>query len=235
MKKCIIIDDEPLAIAVLKNLISQVPDLELIGSFLDPFEARKFVEKNTVDLICLDIEMPMLNGLEFIKSLAQKPHIIITTAFRNFAAESFELDVLDYVMKPVSPERFFKAVGKFMQVPASPVTPNASAIGGDPFIFVRENKAMVKLFLKDIQYIEGQKNYVKIKLDDRDVITYLSISFMEEKLPSAHFIRVHKSYIINIRKINKITMDFVIITGSSIPIGNTYKEKIESILKNSSI
>lgn len=191
------------------------------------------LQQKAMDVVFLDIHMPRLTGLALLKSLKNKPKVIVTSAHREYALESFDLDVIDYLLKPVSFERFLQAVGKI-----SPVLQQSTSIISNPpqhdgaFIYLKEDKTMVKVFIRDILYIESIKDYVKVKLNEKQVITYQRISYMQEKLPDDKFVRIHKSFIVALDKIDFYNNESVSIRGHMIPIGRTYKnEAIEIINK----
>lgn len=229
--KCLITDDEPLALDVLENYISQLESLELTGRCNNALDALNFLQKNKVDLLFLDIQMPRLTGIDFLKTLRNPPKVIFTTAYRDYALEGFELNVLDYLLKPISFERFIIAVNKYHafapvnHLPAA-ITPALSLITEEPFIYLKADKKMVKTFLKDILYIESLKDYVKVKTVEKDIITYQKISYLEEKLPDEKFIRIHRSYIIALDKIKSFNTSFIDIGNEEIPIGRLYKPEV---------
>lgn len=226
--RCVIIDDEELAADLLENYISKIETLELAGKCRNAIEAYNLLQKTKIDLLFLDIQMPMLSGIEFLKNISNPPKVIFTTAFSNYALEGFELNVVDYLLKPISFERFLKAINK--------IQPNLSVINSqtneiqltysEAFIYVKEDKIMVKIMLKDILYVESLKNYVKISTSQKDIITYTTITSMEEKLPSNKFIRIHRSYVVAIDKIDAFTTSDVKIGKTEIPIGRNYKNEV---------
>jgi DNA-binding LytR/AlgR family response regulator len=225
--KCLLADDEPPARELLASYINRLDDLELCGQCADSLETFKFLQKNEVNLLFLDIQMPGMNGLELIKSLHNPPHIVLITAYREYAVEGFELDVLDYLVKPVSFERFLKTVSRYHHYSV-----NASSHDAEPakdtfenaYMFFKVNKEMIKIFLKDILYIESIKDYIKIVTQDKSYITYQRINYMEEKLPESNFVRVHKSYIVAVPKIKAFRSDTIKIGQVDIPVGRHYKK-----------
>lgn len=229
--RCLIIDDEELAIDVLENYISKIENLELIEKCKNAVDAYNFLQKNQIDLIFLDIQMPVLSGIEFLKNISNPPKVIFTTAFSEYAVEGFELNAVDYLLKPISFERFLKAINK--------VQPNLSSNNihltefqsnyDETFIYLKEDKIMVKVMLKDILFVESLKNYVKVKTISKDIISYNTITSMEEKLPLNKFMRVHRSYIVAIDKIEAFSNNDIIIGKKEIPIGRNYKN---DVLKN---
>jgi len=225
--KCLLADDEPPARELLASYINRLDDLELCGQCADSLETFKYLQKNEVDLLFLDIQMPGMNGLELIKSLHNPPRIVLITAYREYAVEGFELDVLDYLVKPVSFERFLKTVSRYHHYSV-----NAHSHDTEPtkdtfenaYMFFKVNKEMVKIFLKDILYIESIKDYIKIVTPDKSYITYQRINYMEEKLPESNFVRVHKSYIVAVPKIKAFRSDTIKIGQVDIPVGRHYKK-----------
>ncbi|AXT57105.1 LytTR family DNA-binding domain-containing protein [Aquimarina sp. AD1] len=236
MKKirCIAIDDEPLALEVIQAHLKQIPDAELVASYTDPIEAFDKLKDSTIDLIFLDIEMPLLSGLDFVKSLKNPPKIIFTTAYRNYAIESYELlDVVDYLLKPISFMRFFKAINKYKALVNTVVIREEikeSAITND-HLYVNSNKKFIKINFEEILYIESIKDYVRIHLKDASIMTKDSITNFKLKLPD-NFLRIHRSFIVNIIKVTAFTKVDVEIGDKEIPIGASYKEYVMSFLSS---
>jgi DNA-binding LytR/AlgR family response regulator len=226
--QCLIVDDEPPARELMVSYIEKMDDLEICGQCSNALEAFAFLQRNPVNILFLDIQMPRMNGLELVKSLQQRPRIILTTAYREFAVEGFELDVLDYLVKPISFERFLKSISKYHQYNILN-QPAASENNEEPFekayMYFKVNKDLVKIFLKEIIYIESIKDYVKIITPGRSVITYQRIGYMEEKLPENKFVRIHKSYIIAVDKIVSYNNEEVNVQSFSLPIGRNYKQQ----------
>lgn len=226
--KCIIVDDEPLAIEILESYVARVDELELTGSFRNAIAAFSFVQQNAVDLIFLDIEMPKLSGIEFLKTLKNSPKVIITTAYRDYAIEGFELEVVDYLLKPIPFERFLKSVGKVLSSRIeTPVTPQSSQ---ENFIYFKVDKKMVKTKIADILYIESIKDYVKVRTADKEIITQQKISYLDESLPRQQFLRVHRSFIVNLDRIDAYTATDVEISKFKVPIGRNYKADVMKVL-----
>ncbi len=216
---CYIVDDEPLAVKVIQRFLNKLPQFNVMGCFTDPFEAYNALKSQPVDLLFLDIEMPDFNGLDLIKSLIHRPEIILTTAFREFAADGFDLNILDYLVKPIEFSRFMNGIDKFLDKQS----PDNGPLITD--LTVRANRKFVKLKTQDILYIEGIKDYVKIVLTDQEIITKQSIgNFGENNLPMAHFIRVHKSFIVSRAKITAYSHHSVELGRKEIPIGRLYKD-----------
>ena len=230
--KCLIIDDEPLAIQVLTNHLEQVPDLELVNTFQNPLKAFELLQSTTVDLIFLDIQMPLLTGIDFIKSLQNPPAVIFTTAFRNYAIESYELDVVDYLLKPITFTRFFKAINKFKKLHGQPTLQNTSTPSEivHDHIYVNANKKYIKVAFEDILYVESIKDYVRIHTPKKNIITKDKISEFGEKLPVT-FLRVHRSFLVNTKKITAFTALDIEIGEKEIPIGSSYKKEVLAKLK----
>ncbi len=229
--RCLIVDDEPLAINVIKSFVERLDQLELVGTCSNAIDGFNTLAKEQVDLLFVDIQMPQMTGLEFLKTLKNPPKVIITTAYREFAMEGYELDVADYLLKPISFDRFLKAINKVTDQPDL-IRPAVSTSEEDPYIFVREDKKMRRIVVKDIQYIESIKDYVKIITDQHVFTTYLQISYLEKKLPEESFMRVHRSFIVGINHIKAYSSTDIEIGDQSIPIGRHYKNQVMSQLDN---
>jgi DNA-binding LytR/AlgR family response regulator len=221
---CIVVDDEPLAREGMKLNIKELPNLDLVGSFDSALKANEFLQDNDVDLMFLDVEMPGLSGLDFIKSLKNPPNVILTTAYPQYAVEAFELDVVDYLLKPIKMERFLKAVNKVEAMLRMHNEPSALDFNED-FIFVKSERKYIKLNYNDIYFIEGLKDYVILHANKGKYMTAMNVKTIHSKLPSAVFFRTSKSYIINVNHINEIDGEDVIIQDSKIPIGRSYRDK----------
>jgi DNA-binding LytR/AlgR family response regulator len=231
--KCIIVDDEPLAIEILESFVTKIDQLHLAGTFRNAIAAFTFLQQNHVDLIFLDIQMPKLSGIEFLKTLKSPPKVIFTTAFRDYAIEGFDLEVADYLLKPISFERFLKAVAKVMHKDA--VQPATTQIAkaenpGDNYVFFKVDKKMVKTKMSDILFIESIKDYVKVRTTEKEIITQQKISYLEESLPKEQFIRVHRSFIINRERIDAYSATDVEIGKHHVPIGRNYKNDVIRLL-----
>ncbi|MEM9362488.1 MAG: LytTR family DNA-binding domain-containing protein [Bacteroidota bacterium] len=224
---CIIIDDEPLAIDILVQYIGNIDDLNLKGTFENPMGAQELLKIGVVDLIFLDIQMPLITGIDFIKSTKLKAGIIFTTAHRNYAIESYELDVVDYLLKPISFSRFLKSVNKYKEAHTPVHNKTESAISND-FIYVNVNKKHVKVTFNEILYVDSLKDYIKIHTSETQIVTKEKIGSFLEKLPE-NFIRVHRSYIVNKNHVTAITAKDVEIDKIEIPIGSNFKHEIKRL------
>ncbi len=237
--RCLVIDDEPLAREILKQHVANVDALELTGTCNNAVEAVSFLKTNSVDLIFLDIQMPQLLGTNFVRTLKNPPKIIFTTAYRKYAVEGFELDAVDYLLKPISFERFLKAVNKVLQINvtptevSSPKNPNAVE-QSNSFLYFRADRKMVKVYFRDILFIEALKDYIKIVTSSRTIVTKYVLSTVEEMLPAGEFVRIHKSYIVAVNKIESYNADDVQVGGHELPIGRLYKYDVTRILNASS-
>lgn len=231
---CLIVDDEPLARELIRNHIQKLDNLEIVAECGDAMKALEALRTHKIDLMFMDIQMPQITGIEFLKTLKHPPQVIITTAYREYALEGFELDVVDYLLKPITFERFLKAVNKYFQVSADNfgMVENYSPLNNndDAFIYVKENKKVLKLHLNDILYIEGLSEYVKIHTPEKRIVTKTSMTNMEEKLPDNDFMRIHKSYIVSLRKIEAFTSTSIEITGKELPIGRSFKNNVAKVL-----
>jgi two-component system LytT family response regulator len=223
--KCIIVEDEPLAVKVLAEYIGQTPFLELQGSFKDAILAAEFLRREVVDLMFLDIHLPKLKGMAFLRTLAQPPAVIITTAYHQYAVEGFELNVTDYLLKPVEYERFLAAVNKVRAAGARP----EPVAGERDFIFIPVQKKRVKILFDNIIYIESQREYVRIRTVQGEYLTKMGTQEIESLLPVQLFRRVHRSYIVAIRRIESYTAEMIEMGGVSIPIGKGYRDGMENL------
>ena len=225
---CLIIDDEPLAINVIKNHIKEIDNINVIDTFNSAIDALNFMKSNTVDLLFLDINMPLLDGLDFIKSLDKKPMIVITTAYSEYAIKTYELEVLDYLMKPISFPRFLKAVNRAFKELNSNLTSNIE-IAKRAHIFIKvDKKKMQKIYLDEILIIESLRDYLKIKTIANKYIIHSTLSSFTEKLPSNNFIRIHRSFTIAIDKIEAVQGNSVEIDGIKYVIGRSYIEHVKN-------
>ncbi|MGZ3922504.1 MAG: LytR/AlgR family response regulator transcription factor [Flavisolibacter sp.] len=230
--KCLIVEDEPLAAEVLEEYISQVPFLELAGTCADAVFALEFLQLNEIDLIFLDIHLPKLKGLDFIKTLKTPPQIIITSAYQDYALEGYELNVLDYLLKPIEFDRFIGAVNKVrQQTGISRSITSPQIINERPFLFFNVGKKKVKMFLDEILYIESLKEYIKIVSRNKSILTKFQLGQTEELLQNPNFLRIHRSFIVAKDKIDAFSATDVEIQGKLIPIGRSYKEVVHAQLE----
>ena len=233
---CLAVDDEPPALEVLKKYINSVNSLELAGTCSDAIEALNFLQQQPVDLLFLDIKMPELQGTDLLKTLKNPPKVIFTTAYRKFAVEGFELDALDYLLKPISFERFLKAVNKVVEWQAMNVTIPAisetSQENQTDFIYFRSDRKMVKVAMDDILYVESLKDYIKVVTKNKTLITKHSISLLEENLPGNNFLRIHRSFIVAINKIESYNTELIEIGKQELPISRMYRHEVERVLQN---
>lgn len=232
MVKCLIVDDEPPARELLASYISRLDDLEIVQQCGNALEAFSCLQKNAIDLMFLDIQMPRMTGLELIKSLHHPPKIVLTTAFKEHASEGFDLDVLDYLVKPISFERFMRSVAKYHQYApkAENIEPEENTYE-QAYLFIKVNKEQVKVHFKDIRYIESLKDYIKISTRTNSYVTYNRLSYMEEVLPEKRFVRIHKSYIIAINELKSYGNGFVNMGDRELPVGRIYKHLFLDALK----
>jgi len=234
--KCMIVEDEPIAMSILEKYVGKIKDLNLIAKCEDALSAFDVLKKEKIDLIFLDIQMPELTGIQFLKSLEKKPKVIITSAYRQYALEGFELEVLDYILKPVSFERFLKAVNKYYKS-KQPADSHLEKLiknhdNSINYILVKDKKKMVKIPFEKVLYIESIKDYVKIIMSHKTVITKLYLGLIEKKLPQDSFIRIHRSFIVSIDKIDCFSPNHVEIGEYNIPIGRNYKSLVLKQLNN---
>ncbi|WP_114941084.1 LytR/AlgR family response regulator transcription factor [Mucilaginibacter endophyticus] len=228
---CIVADDEELARGIIERYIAQLPQLKLVASCADGAGTFTALKNDKVDLLFLDIKMPQLSGLELLRSIKNPPPVILTTAFREYALESFEVNVIDYLLKPVPFDRFLKAIEKYESLtnPTGNIDPQTTFVNDDikeAFIYIKADKKMVRVLLKDILFIEGLKDYVQVHTTDKKIVTHQTLNYFEEKLPLSHFMRVHRSYIIALNHIQSYSASEIEIGGRLITIGNTYAKTV---------
>lgn len=226
--KCIIIEDEPLAVKVLADYVAQVPFLQLEGSFKDAILATEWLRTNEIQLMFLDIHLPKLKGMAFLKTLANKPAVIITTAYHQYAVEGFDLNVTDYLLKPIEFERFLIAVNK-VRVTKDNNLPITDADKVKDYLFLTVQKKKVKVLFSEIYYVESQREYIKVVTINKEFISRMSTHEIEALLPAHVFKRIHRSFIISINKLESYTAESVEMNGISIPIGRGYREIIENL------
>ena len=237
--RCLIIDDEPLAINVIKKFLQEFQYAELVGTCESAMEAFSYVTDNPVDLLFLDINMPTINGLDFLKSLKSPPLVIITSAYRDYAVDGFELNVLDYLVKPISFQRFLTAMDKASSAMREKQKAEIPVVNvqekNKSFIFLKVDKKMVKIYLDEILYIESLKDYVRIRTVYEDLVTHQNLNSMAKILPSDNFLRIHKSYTIAIDKVKSIEGNCVEIATKLIPIGRNYRKEAKEQILNTSV
>jgi len=236
----IIVDDEPLAREVLQTFIQQMPELNLVATCNNAIEAFEALNVNKVDLMFLDIQMPQITGIDFLKTLAHPPNVIFTTAYPNYALDGYELNIVDYLLKPISLDRFRKAIEKAKTRMETPAATNTNATSPPPppiqpkeqadFIFVKADKKLIKVKFSDIHYIEGLKDYVMLNTPKGRIVTLQTMKSLEAKLPEEQFMRVHRSYIVNLGKINMMEGNILHLGDKNIPVGKNYREKLLSVI-----
>ncbi|MGK0253862.1 MAG: DNA-binding LytR/AlgR family response regulator [Mariniflexile sp.] len=237
--KCVIIDDEQLAISVIESHLKNFDPFEVVGTFNNPLKAYGALEKEKVDVIFLDINMPQMTGFSFIENLNSKPLIVITTAYREYAVKSFELNVLDYLVKPIPFDRFLKTINKVYQQLYNNSSSADTSLKQEPHIFLKVDKKLLKINLNDILYVESLKDYIKVITKIGDYVVHKSLTAITEELPLSNFLRVHRSYTISINKISAIEGNTIEIANKRIPIGRNYikqtKERILNTQEDSEI
>lgn len=234
--KCIIADDEALSAEVLENYLSRLENYQLVATCRNGIEVFTTLKTEAADLLFLDIQMPQLTGLELVKSLKTIPPVIFTTAFRDYALDGYELNAIDYLLKPIAFDRFLRAIDKFETVSLASGSPNhrpvASPTGvSSPFIYVKSAKKTVKVFLKDVLFFEGVKEFVKIKTVHGDIVTYQTLQDFEQRLPDAEFLRIHRSFIIALDRIRAYSATHIEIGEFELPIGHSYQRSVREALR----
>ena len=247
MIKCLVVDDEPLALHILEDYISKVPFLELVKSTTNPIEALTMVQEGNIDLVFLDVQMPELTGIQFLKIANGKTKVILTTAYPQYALEGYELDVVDYLLKPIAFDRFFKSAQKAQGIiqphikqPApetghQQVQPQQQQDFSTDFIFVKSEYKIQKVYLHQILFIEGLKDYISIFTTTERIITLQNMKKMEDTLPEKHFVRVHKSYIVALNKIDSIERSRIFIGDKIIPVGDTYRDNFFKLIEGKNV
>ncbi|MGI9532336.1 LytR/AlgR family response regulator transcription factor [Lutimonas sp.] len=230
--RCIIIDDEPLAAEVIETHLKEFPNMELKETFTNPLEALSVIESGSVDVVFIDINMPKMNGLDFIRSIEQKPYFIITTAYREYAVESFDLDVLDYLVKPIPFTRFLKSINKLSQKFMNDKTDEVQQTSEKSFIFLKVDKKLIKIKFEDIFFIESLKDYIKVFTKSGDYLAHKSLSGITEELPSTKFLRIHRSFTVALDKIQALEGNSVLVTDKRIPIGRKYINHAKDVILN---
>jgi len=230
--RCLLVDDEPPALEILRTYITSTPMLEIAGECSHALAAFEFLQLNRVDLIFLDVQMPRLLGTDLLKSIPNPPKVIFITAHRDYAVEGFELGVVDFLLKPYSFDRFLRAVHKVLDLEQRNQLPNKepALTQTDRFLYVRADRKMVKVMVDDIQYIESLKDYLRIIVGEQQVITKQTISALEEMLPENDFMRIHRSFIVSLKKIDSYNQHAVFIGKTELPVGPLYKQEIKKRL-----
>lgn len=232
--RCLIIDDEPLAIKLIRTHLSKLDSFEVAGECRNALKAIEFLKKEKIDLMFLDINMPEITGLEFLKSIPDPPYVIITTAYREYAIEGYDLDVVDFLLKPISFERFLKAINRYCNRTRPSTTKDDKHLpepAGKKCIHIQDGKNVIRLILDDILYFEGYGEYVKVITTGKTYMVRESLTDFENKLSPDNFIRVHKSYIINIQKVTGFSTIHVLMGNIDIPVGRIYRDRAMSTLK----
>ncbi|WP_138433563.1 LytR/AlgR family response regulator transcription factor [Winogradskyella algicola] len=229
---CIIVDDESMARDIIATHLAQIQNIEVIAQCKNAIEAFNFINKNDVDLIFLDINMPEISGIAFAKSINKDIKIIFTTAYRDYAVEGFDLQAVDYLLKPIPFERLLKAVNRYFEVNTVQSNIQLKPTDRNDFIFVRSDRRMLKITFSDILYIESLSDYIKIHLKDQCIVTRETISAIEAKLPQKDFLRIHRSYIINLNKIESFTNEELTVNRKALPISRSYKKDVLNHLEN---
>ena len=238
MIKALIVDDEPLALEVLETYINQIPKISLVAKCSNAIEAGEVLSKEDVDVVFLDIQMPLLSGIDFVKTLTKKPIIVFTTAYPNYAVEGFELDAADYLLKPISLDRFIKCINKVAEK-LNLDSKNEIHADAEDYMFVKADKRLVKVNYHELIYIEGLKDYVQIKHDGGRIITLQTMKSLEDKLPEKIFKRIHRSYIVNLNKIEAITGNSVEVIEKGevkyLPIGKNYRDELLDLVNDNKL
>ena len=233
--RCLIVEDEPIAQEILRAYIDKTDLFEVTAQLNNALEAFSFLQSNTADLWFLDIKMPQMNGIELLKSLSRKPKVIITSAYRDFAIDAFDLDVVDYLLKPFSFERFLKAISKTSNENAlihSERSAGPSTLAEKSFFFVKGNKQLQKVYVDEILFIESQRDYLKFKMvEGQEIVTRQTIGYYEQFLPAQLFLRIHRSYIVAVEKINTAEVNRLLLGQQYLPIGRNYKQSVQEFLK----
>lgn len=233
MKKtrCLLVDDEPLAVALLQKHVAQLDFLEIAGTCSDALKAFEALKKTNVDLMFLDIRMPAMNGLDFLKMLRDPPKVIITTAYREYALDGYDLDIVDYLLKPITFDRFFKSIERYMRNTGQQNRSPASISAEEESIYIKSGYRNIRINTDNILYLESSKDYVKLHTVNGMITTKYRISDMEENLSAKSFLRIHRSFIINLKHITAFSSSDVEIGKTELPIGESYKEIVLRMLK----
>jgi DNA-binding LytR/AlgR family response regulator len=236
--RCLIIDDEPLAIKLIRTHLSKLECFEVAGECRNALKAIEFLRNEKIDLMFLDINMPEITGLDFLKTISNPPYVIITTAYREYAVDGYDLDVVDFLLKPISFERFLKAINRFCSrvKPGIANTPEISReVNEKRFIHIQDGKNIFKLLFDDLLYFEGYGEYVKVITTGKTYIVRESLTDFENRLAADSFLRIHKSYIVNLQKVKGFSTIHVLLNDNELPIGRIYRERAMGILKKESV
>jgi DNA-binding LytR/AlgR family response regulator len=231
--KCLIIDDEPLAIKLIRTHLGKLESFEIAGECKSALKAVEYLQREKIDLMFLDINMPEINGLDFLKSIPDPPYVIITTAYREYAIEGYDLDVVDFLLKPISFDRFLKAINRYCNRSRNLVVKNTNTSSNPnemKFIYIQDGKNIYKILYDDVLYFEGYGEYVKVITVSKNYLVRDSLSEFEHRFSTEYFIRIHKSYIVNIQKITGFNSIQVVLKNTQLPIGRMYRDKVMSIL-----
>ena len=232
MLTVIAIDDEPLALQLIADYIRKTPGLSLLGQFDNPLEAAQYISKNHIDIVFTDIQMPGLNGIEFTRSMVNGPVVIFTTAFEKYALDGFKLDAADYLLKPFTYEEFLTSVHKAERMIRSIAKPAEDVLSNNEFLFLKSNYKIKRINFRNILYIEGLKEYVKVYTthSDKPVLSLSSLKILETRLPADKFMRIHRSFIVNLEKIDTIDRSRIVFGKTYIPIGTQYRDRFQKFL-----
>lgn len=228
--KCLIVDDEPLAIELIEKHLSQFDGFEVVGTCFNALEAVELLRITAVDLLFLDIKMPKMTGFAFLKALKNPPAVIITTAYREYAVEGYDLDLVDYLLKPITFERFFKAVDRFLRIKSPAYISQHKAENEAQFIQIRAGGKVHRVTVSEIIYIESIRDYITVHLADKKITAKYKFGDLEKELSGSTFLRIHRSFIINTKKITAFTAGEIEVLGTLIPIGSSYKDQTAKIL-----
>ncbi len=227
--RCLLVDDEPLARNLIRGYLNKLENIEVVGEADNAMKAMDILRNHKVDLMFLDIQMPQVNGLDFLRSVRNPPAVIIISAYKEYALDGFDLDVVDYLLKPVTFERFLKAIDKYYSVHVQSQIVEVSGstqTNNDAYLYVKEGKKVVKMYLREILFIEGLSEYVKFHTTTKRVVSKMSLTSLTEQLPSEDFLRVHKSFIVSVAQISSFTANTIEIQEKMIPIGRSYKNAV---------